>query len=82
MGVVDISFQSAGTGKYATPTMHINFHFAPLAVSYNFPTVKSMAIEFLLNRTQQYAPVLFWQIPQLLPGKELLCGHSVAYSKV
>ena len=34
VGIPDISFQSAGTGKYATPTRHLNFHFAPLVVSY------------------------------------------------
>ena len=27
-------FQSTGTGIYATPTMHLNFHVAPLVVSY------------------------------------------------
>ena len=38
VGIVDICFQSVGTGKYATPTRHLNFHFAPLAVSYKlFP---------------------------------------------
>ena len=38
MGIVDISFQSAGTGKYDTPTRHLKFHFAPLEVSYElFP---------------------------------------------
>jgi len=51
VGIVDIAFQSAGTGKYATPTRHLNFHFAPLAVSYElFPTEKSKTIGFLLNR--------------------------------
>ena len=33
VGIVDISFQSAGTAKYATP-LGLNFHFALLAVSY------------------------------------------------
>ena len=38
VGIVDISFQSAETGKHATPTRHLNFHFEPLAVSYElFP---------------------------------------------
>ena len=38
VGIVDILLQSAGTGKYATPTRHLRFHFAPLAVSYQlFP---------------------------------------------
>ena len=47
MGIVNTctSFQSIGTGKYATPTRHLNFHFAPLVVSYKLPTVKS---EFFL----------------------------------
>ena len=34
LGIVNISFQSVGTGKYATPTRHLNFHFTLLAVSY------------------------------------------------
>ena len=35
---VNTAFQSAETGKYATPTGKLNFHFAPLAVSYEiFP---------------------------------------------
>ena len=38
MGIVDIAFQSAGTGKSATPTGHLDIHFAPFAVSYElFP---------------------------------------------
>ena len=34
LGIVNISFQSDGTGKYATPTRNLNFPFALLAVSY------------------------------------------------
>ena len=34
MGIVDTSFQSDGTGKYAMPIRHLSFHFTPLAVSY------------------------------------------------
>ena len=30
MGIVNICFLSAGSGKYAIPTGHLNFHFAPL----------------------------------------------------
>ena len=38
MGIVDIAFQSAGTGKPATPTGHLDIHFAPFAISYElFP---------------------------------------------
>ena len=38
VGIVDISVQSAGIGKYATPTRHLNFQFTLLAVSYElFP---------------------------------------------
>ena len=32
--IVDVDFPSTGTGKYATPTGHLKFHFVPLAVSY------------------------------------------------
>ena len=47
VGIVDISLQSAGTGKYATPTMHLNFHFAPLAVSYErFPQWNQRQLDF------------------------------------
>ena len=31
MGIVDISFLSVETGKYATPNGHLNFHFTPLS---------------------------------------------------
>ena len=48
-----------------------------------FPTVKSKTIGFLLDLTQQYTPVLFAKTPcELLPEKELLSGHYVAYSEV
>ena len=78
---MDISFQSAGTGKYAIPTRHLNFHFAPLVVT--FPMVKSKTIGFLLDLTQQYTPVLFAKTPRELPlEKELLSGHYVVYSEV
>ena len=53
VGRVNITFQSARTGKYATPTGHLNFHFTALVVSYKLP-VKSETIEFLPDRTQQY----------------------------
>ena len=36
VGIVDIAFQSAGTGKSATPTGHLDFHLAPFTVSYEF----------------------------------------------
>ena len=51
---------------YATPTGHLNFHFAPLALSYDlqclrklqtFSTVKQK--NFFIDQTQQYTPVLF-----------------------
>ena len=48
-----------------------------------FPTVKSKTIGFLLDRTQQYTPVLVAKTPrELLPEKELLSGHYAAYSEV
>ena len=85
VGIVDIFFQSAGTGKCATPTRHLSIHFEPFAVSYElFPRpVKSKTIGFLLDRTQQYTPVLVAKTPrELLPEKELLSGHYAAYSAV
>ena len=49
----------------------------------NFPTVKSKTIGFLLDLTQRYTPVLFAEtLRELLPEKELLSGHYVAYSEV
>ena len=48
-----------------------------------FPTVKSKTIGFLLDRTQQYTPVLVAKTPcELLPEKELLSGHYAAYAEV
>ena len=48
-----------------------------------FPTVKSKTIGFLLDRTQQYTPVLVAKTPrELLPEKELLSGHYAAHSEV
>ena len=47
VGIVDSSFQSAETGKYATPTRHLNFRFAPLAVSYElFPWWNQRQLDF------------------------------------
>ena len=53
LGIVDISVQSAGTGKYATPTNHLNFHFKPLAVAYDFShnAIKDNWISSRLNLT-------------------------------
>ena len=48
MGIVNISFQSIETGKYAIPTRQLNFHFAPLAVSYElFPLWNQRQLDFL-----------------------------------
>ena len=47
MGIVDISFQSTGTGKYVTPNRQLNFHFPPLAVSYEcFPWWNQRLLDF------------------------------------
>ena len=76
MGIVDIAFQSAGTGKYATPTGHFNFHFAPLAVSYKLShsEIKDNWISSRSNLT-----VHFGKSPrELLPEKEQLSGHYEA----
>ena len=58
VGIVNISFQSAGTDKYATPTRHLDFHFAPLAVSYElFPRYNQRQSDFLSiepNSTLQF----------------------------
>ena len=60
----NITLQCAGTGKYTTPTRHLNFYFAPLAASHKlFSQVKSKTSGFLHDQTQQYTPVLFWKIP-------------------
>ena len=45
--------------------------------------MKSKTIGFLLDLTQQYTPVLFAKTSrELLPEKELLSGHYVAYYEV
>ena len=47
VGIVDVAFQSAGTGKYATPTGHLKFQFVPLAVSYElFPRWNQRPLDF------------------------------------
>ena len=73
-----ISFQSAGTGEYVTPTRHLNFHFTHLAVRYElFPRWNSKTIGLLLlDLTQQFTQVLFAKTPrELLLEKELLSSH-------
>ena len=48
-----------------------------------FPMVKSKTIGFLLDRSQQYTPLFVTKTPrELLPDKELLSCHYVAYSEV
>ena len=58
MGIVNTSVQSAGTGKYATAIEHLNFHFAPLAVTDElFPWWNQRQLDFgslELNSTLQY----------------------------
>ena len=53
MGIVNISFQSAGTGKYATPTKDLSFPFKPLVVSYKLShsEIKDNWISCHLNLT-------------------------------
>ena len=47
VGVVNVAFQSAGTGKYAMPTRHLKFHFVPSAVSYElFPWWNQSPLDF------------------------------------
>ena len=61
----------------------LNFHFGPLAVSYElFPRWNQRQLaRFLLDRTQQYTPVLFAKTPcELPPVKKLLSGHYVVSS--
>ena len=49
MGIVNTSFQSAGTGKYATPNGHLNFHFPPSVVSYKvFSRLNQIQLIFFL----------------------------------
>ena len=79
VGIVDISFQSAGTD---TPTWHLNFHFRPLTVSYeHFPWWNQRQLDFFSiepNSILQFST----QKLKLLPEKELLSGHYAAYSAV
>ena len=50
VGIVNTTFQSAGTGKYTTPTGHLNFHFAPFVVSYSsHGEIKDIWISFPSN---------------------------------
>ena len=48
MGIVDISFQRAATGKCATPTTYLIRHFDYLAATYElFPSAESKTIVYL-----------------------------------
>ena len=50
VGIVDVVFQSAGTGKYARPTRHFKFHFILLAVSYELLVKSFLLIRFVLHQ--------------------------------
>ena len=74
VGIVDISFQSTGTGKCAKPREHLNFHFKHLVVSYKLShsEIKDDWISCHLNLTV-HSSNSFWPTPHgLLPEKELL----------
>ena len=81
VGIVDIPFQSAGTGKYATPTGYLNFHLQ------SFLTVKSKD-----DRISSHSnPIIhssgkFWMVfimkSFFTSQKELLNGHYVACLEV
>ena len=74
-----------GNSQYFFPT-HCKLPLCTLSGKLQtFPmVVLSKTIGFLLNRTQQYTPVLlFRKIPtELLPENELLSSHYVAYTRV
>ena len=73
MGIVDISFQRASTGKCATPTTHWMRQFDYLAETYElFRSAESKTIVHLLVWTQPWFPVLFWQIPHASLPWEML----------
>ena len=49
MGIVDVSFQRAATGKCATPTTHLIRQFDYLAATYElFQSAESKTIVYLL----------------------------------
>ena len=74
-----------GNSQYFFPT-HCKLPLCTLSGKLQtFPmVVLSKTIGFLLNRTQQYTPVLlFRKIPtELLPENELLSSHYAAYTRV
>ena len=73
-----------GNSKYLFPKRAFKLPFCTFSSKLQtFPMVKSKTIGFLLDLTQQYTQVLFTKTPrQLLPEKELLSSHYVAYSEV
>ena len=74
-----ISFSVLSTAELIA----LEMKFCLQKVQRTFPTVKSKTIGFLLDVTQQYTTVLFTKTPRaLLPEKELLSSHYVAYSEV
>jgi len=74
------TFQSAGTGKYATPTGHLSLHFAPLAVSYKlFPRWNQRQLDFSLRSNPKVHSSCYfrnsaWVTSGKRAAKRPLCG--------
>ena len=75
VGIVNISFQCAGTGRYATPTRHFKFPLRTFSGKLQtFPMVKSKTIGFLLDRTQKFFSEQFRMSSGKRAAKLPLCG--------
>ena len=81
MGIVDISFLSVETGKYATPNGHLNFHFTPLSAlfpsaSYKlFPWWNQRQLDFFTIKPLVHSNSLLENSIWVTFGEELLSGH-------
>ena len=81
MGIVDISFLSVETGKYATPNGHLNFHFTPLSALYPSASYKLSHGEIkdnwisLPSNPLVHSNSLLENSIWVTFGEELLSGH-------
>ena len=76
VGIVDIAIQSAGIGKYTTPTRHFNFHFAPLAVSYElFPRWNQRQLDFFSIKSNSTLKFTSEKSSWVTSEKEQLSGQ-------
>ena len=70
------------TGKYATLTGHLNFHFPLLAVSYKLIPRNQRKLDFFSIEPNSILQFTSGSPCELLAEKEQLSGHYAAYFEV